>query len=104
MQDLVDEISRPGLARGLEDGGRIAAFDHPALGHEGDLARGAADEAHLVRHDDDRHTVGRQSPDRVQDFADEFRIERGRDLVEQQDVGLERERAGDGDPLLLAAG
>ena len=39
-----------------------------------------------------------------QHFVGELRVERGRGLVEQHHLGLHRERAGDGDALLLAAG
>ena len=38
-----------------------------------------------------------------QHLADELRVERRRDLVEQHHVRLHHQRAGDRDPLLLAA-
>src|SRR3546814_19633357 len=41
---------------------------------------------------------------RSQHLADQLRVERRGDLVEQHDLGTHGERAGDGDPLLLAAG
>ena len=40
----------------------------------------------------------------LEHLADQFRIERGGHLVEQHDVRVHGERAGDGDALLLAAG
>ena len=42
--------------------------------------------------------------DDVEHFADQLRVERRGDLVEQQDLGLHRDRARDADALLLAAG
>ena len=45
----------------------------------------------------------RQLPDDRQHLRHQHRVERRRDLVEQQDVRLHRQRAHDGDPLLLAA-
>ena len=65
-----------------------------------DLAR----ELHLVRDDEHRHPVARQIAHHDQHLADELRIERGRDLVEEHHVRVHHQRAGDRDPLLLAAG
>ena len=48
--------------------------------------------------------VAGQLPDQVQDLGDELRVEGARDLVEEQQVRLHRERPDDRDPLLLAAG
>ena len=45
-----------------------------------------------------------ESADRVQHLADQLGVERRGHLVEQQDLGLERQGSGDRDPLLLAAG
>ena len=41
--------------------------------------------------------------DHLEHLADELRVERARDLVEQHQLGLHRERAHDRDALLLAA-
>ena len=41
--------------------------------------------------------------DDVEHLADELGVERRRDLVEQHDLGVHRQRAGDRDALLLAA-
>ena len=57
-----------------------------------------------MRHDHHRHAVGGKLAHDVENFADHFRVEgRGR-LVEQHQVRLHRQRAGDGNALLLAAG
>ena len=47
--------------------------------------------------------AGRELTDHVEHLGDELGVERARDLVEQHDVGLHRQRAHDRDPLLLAA-
>ena len=47
--------------------------------------------------------VGQLAHD-VEDLVDHLRVERGGGLVEEHDLGLHRERPGDRDALLLAAG
>jgi hypothetical protein len=44
-----------------------------------------------------------QADHRVEHFLDHLRVERRGRLVEQHDLGLHAQRAGDGDALLLAA-
>ena len=46
----------------------------------------------------------RQVLDHLQHLADQLRVQRGRGLVEQHQLGAQRQRAGDADALLLAAG
>ena len=48
--------------------------------------------------------ASRELADDVEHLGHELRVERARDLVEQQQVGLHRQRADDRDALLLAAG
>ena len=45
-----------------------------------------------------------QAQELVLHLAPDQRIERRERLVEEPELGLDRERAGDADPLLLAAG
>ena len=59
---------------------------------------------HLVRRDQHRHPLGLELPDRREHLADQLGIERAGDLVEQQRARPRRQRAGDRDALLLAAG
>ena len=81
-----------------------ADLDEHALLDEVDAVRGLAGERHLVGdHDHRRALVGQLLHD-VEHLADERRVEGRRGLVEQQDLGLHRERPGDRDALLLAAG
>ena len=50
------------------------------------------------------HAGGGQLAHGVEHFLDHLRVERRGRLVEQHDLRLHGERAGDGDPLLLTAG
>ncbi len=82
--------------------GRALLEDRPGV-EEADAARDVAREAHLVRCDHHRHPAGGELADHVEHLGDELRVERARDLVEQQQLGLHRERPHDRDALLLAA-
>ena len=57
-----------------------------------------------MRDDEHRHPVPGEVAHHDQHLADELRVERGGDLVEEHHVRLHHQRAGDRDPLLLAAG
>ena len=48
--------------------------------------------------------VSGEVPHHVQHLADELGVERGGRLVEQHELRVHRQRPGDGDALLLAAG
>src|SRR5919112_2055346 len=63
-----------------------------------------AGEAHLVGDDDHGHAVAGERGHHVEDLVDHLRVERRGGLVEEHHLGVHRQRAGDGDPLLLAAG
>ena len=65
----------------------------------GDIAR----EPHLMGGDHHGHASGGEFADHVEDLGDQHGVERARDLVEQHDVGLHRQRAHDRDALLLSA-
>ncbi len=58
----------------------------------------------VVRGDHDRAALGRDRADHVPQVASRLRVEAGRRLVEEDDLGLVHEREGDREPLLLAAG
>ena len=61
-------------------------------------------EAHLVGDHDHGHALVGQLLHDVQHLADQLRVERRGRLVEEHQLGLHGQRAGDRDPLLLAAG
>ncbi len=71
--------------------------------HEHDPVGDLAGKADLVRHQHHGHAVARHLLQHLQHFADQLGIERRGDLVEQHDLRLHGERAGDRHPLLLAA-
>ncbi len=54
--------------------------------------------------DDHRHAVGGQLAHDLQHLVDHLGVERRGGLVEEHDLGVHRQRPGDRDPLLLAAG
>ncbi len=90
------------LRRG-EQLARRTRFEDLSTVHEHDTAGDLAREAHFVRHDEHRHVLFRQFAHRAQHFAGQFRVQRRGRLVEQHDVRFHRQRAGNGDTLLLAA-
>ena len=99
--DELLELGRPRIGEQL--GGR-ADLPHLALVHEHHEVGDPAREAHLVRDADHRHAAPREILHHRQHLGGELGIERRGHLVEQHDLRLQRQRAGDGDALLLAAG
>ena len=88
----------------LKNSSGRALLDDPALVDEDDPVADLAREAHLVGDDDHRHPVAGEVAHHVEHLADHLRVERRGRLVEEHQLRLDRERAGDRDPLLLAAG
>ncbi len=54
--------------------------------------------------DDHGHVDGGEAADDLEDFTGELGVEGGGGFVEEEDVGLQGQGAGDGDALLLASG
>ena len=78
--------------------------DDAALGQHDERTAEAGGEVQIVRGDDDRQAALAIQPcEQRGDVELVAEIERRRRLVEQQDLGLLGERAGDDDALLLAA-
>jgi hypothetical protein len=103
VEDLREVQLRPVLPRGVEDLRRRALLHDDAVIEEDHPVRDRAREAHLVGDAEHRHArLGELAHD-VEDLADHLRVEGRRRLVEEHDLGLHREGAGDRDPLLLAA-
>ena len=75
----------------------------PALVHEHGDVGDAAGEAHLVGDEQHGHAVFREPLHHPQHLLGQLRVECRGHLVEQHHLGPHGERAGDGDPLLLAA-
>jgi hypothetical protein len=61
-------------------------------------------EAHFVGHAEHGHALFRELDHGVEHFLDHLGVKGGGRLVEQHDLRLHAERAGDGHALLLAAG
>src|SRR5438552_6179784 len=101
--DLADESARALVGRVLEDRGGRALLHDGALVHEEDPVGGVAGKAHLVADHDHGHAALPQRAHDLEHRAHQLRIEGAGRLVEQHDPGLERDRARDGHPLLLAA-
>jgi hypothetical protein len=55
-------------------------------------------------HDDQSRAGTGELLDDLEDFADQFRVQRGRRFVEQENLRPQRQSARDGDALLLSAG
>lgn len=99
----LQEVLESGLGRIVDDLRTTLFHDHAAV-HEHDLIGHLTREADLMRHDDHRHAFTGEFEHDVEHLAHQFGVERGGRLVEQHDLRLHGERAGDGHTLLLAAG
>src|SRR5918992_1976812 len=97
------EALRSLMGRTIEDVQRFALFDDSPLVHEDDAVAHLTRELHLVRDDEHRHPVVREIAHDDEHLPDELGVERRRDLVEEHHVWVHHQRAGDRDPLLLAA-
>ena len=81
-----------------------AGLDDLAAVHEHHAVGDLAGEAHLVRDADHGHAVLGEADHGVEHLLDHLGVERDGRLVEQHDLRLHAQRAGDRDALLLAAG
>src|SRR5262245_1480188 len=100
------------LARELDDVRRVEAGDQlrrgslrddPAVVDDRDAVAEAFGLLHVVRREEHRAAGGLEDGDPLPELEPALRIEAGRRLVEEQDLGVPGERAGDGQPLPLAA-
>ena len=94
-----DRLGVGDLDQGPDRGAGVAAIEAEEGGLIGD-PRGLL---HVVGDDHDREPPF-EAVDQVLDRRGRDRVERRCRLVEEQDVGFDRDRAGDAEPLLLAAG
>ena len=104
LQATPQEALRPFLARSVEDVCGHALLHDPALVHEDDAIADVPCEVHLVRDDEHGHARAGEVAHDDEHLADELRVERRGDLVEEHDVRVHHQRPRDRDPLLLAAG
>ena len=75
-----------------------------ALVHEHELRADFAGEAHLMGDDDHRHALAGELLHQVENLAYHLGVEGARWLIEEDNLGVHRERADYCDSLLLAAG
>ena len=80
-----------------------AFFHDAAVAHENHLIGNIAGKGHFMGHQKHGHAIGGQRADHRENFADQFGVEGGGRLVEQHNLGLHRQGAGNGDALLLPA-
>src|SRR5215210_3219137 len=103
VRQPAQEALRLGPPRRTEQLGGRATLEDRAVVEEAHLVGDVAREAHLVGGDEHRHALGLELAYELEHLADKLRVERARDLVEQQRARAGRERADDRDALLLAA-
>src|SRR6266540_532469 len=96
--------TRPVSPRVGEELLRCGLFEDPATVHEDHPVRRRPGEPHLVADHHHRHPGRGQVAHDVQDLADHLRVQRRGRLVEQDELGVHGQRAGDRHALLLAAG
>ena len=92
-----------GLFGRVEKLRRNAFLLDPALAQEEGAGGDVPRERHLVGDNDHRTSFRRQALHHGQHFAHEFRVERGRRLVEEDYARMNRERPRNCGALLLAA-
>ena len=97
--DVVLGVLRLGVREHVD---RSRVLDQLAEPEEGGLVRDARRLLQVVRHDDDR-VLRLELLDQLLDLQRGDRIERRAGLVHQDDLRLDRDRARDAQPLLLAA-
>ena len=81
-----------------------AFLHHNAAVHEQDAVGHVPGEVHLMGDDDHGGLAVGEVPQDTEDFAGQLRVKGAGGLIEAEDVRVERQCAGDGHPLLLAAG
>ena len=103
--DGAQEILRAPLRRRVEKARGRCVFDDLAAIDEADAIGKFPRKTHLMRHHQDSQVAFRgEHANNIEDLADEFRIERGGHLVEEQNFRIHGKCPRNGDALLLPAG
>ena len=88
----------------MEEVPGCAALDDPSVVHHQDLVGDFADDGEVVRDEEDRETeLAPEAGEESEDLRLQRRIERGRRLVRDQQLGAGGERHGHGRALSQAA-
>ena len=101
--DFGHECSRALLGRAIKDLLWRTNLYHASSVHHDDTVCGFANEAHLMAHEKHRDPFAREIPDHIQDIPDQFWVKRCRYFIKEDQRRLERQSAGDSDPLLLTS-
>ncbi len=102
---LLEQLAGIGVLRRGEDGRRVAFLDQLAGREHGDAVAEHAHHRQVVADEDQRQVeLGAEPAEEEEDLRLGRDVEAGDDLVGDDELGLERERPGDADPLALAAG
>ena len=99
-EEVVDDLVGAALQQVFD---AVLGIDLAAI-EEDDTVGNMPGEAQVVGDAEDRDIVEVEAIDQRDDLADHDRIERGRRLVEEQDLRIHRQRPRDRDPLALPAG
>lgn len=103
LQDGAEEAAGTLLDGVGHDLSGAAFFDDVPIRHDDEVVRDIAGELHLVCDHDHGHAACSEFPHDCQDFEAHLRVESAGRFVEEHGPGVQRERAHDGDALLLTA-
>ena len=104
-RERAQESERVRVLRALEDGRRVALLDDLAGVHHPDAIAQRPDDAEVVRDEQDGGVgLGLERAHEVEHARLDGRVEPGRRLVEDEQLGVGGERDGDDDALLHPAG
>ena len=93
------------MQRPHEQGALVGIFDDAAEIHDGDTVADVLDHRQIVRDEQiGQAELALQIHQQIEDLRLDRDVERGNRLVADDELGLQRERAGDADALPLAAG
>ena len=100
MQHAAQEVLRPHMLRLVEHGLRRPLLDDDTAIDEQHPISHIPGKSHFVRDHDHSHAIVGKFAHDAEHVTDEFGVERGGRLVEQDRLGLHRQRTRDCDPLL----
>ena len=103
--DGADQGAGVGMERMFEDARSGPDFDDPAEIHDGDALGNMFDNREVVGNEDERQAhLAREACEEVDDLRLDRNVQGGNRLVGDQEPGVDRQGAGNGDALPLAAG
>ena len=100
---LGEKLAQPIGLRSCQNLGGMALFDNDAAVHEDDAIGDFSSEADFVCDEQHRPFLGGKLADHAKNLSDQFRVERGGGLVEEEKLGTLRQSAGNRNTLLLPA-